>query len=297
MPYTYHIYGLILESELPLPELTQATGTADIRLWTGSLERPPARVEEPWFAWTVEGMTTRLAWEGVGTFLLRDGREIVVDPDPEVAAGRLRDFLLSYILGALLQQRGYLVMLHASAVLMHGQAVAFVGESGEGKSTMTAAFSARGFPVVSDELVPVDVSDGALRVWPAFSRLKLTAASALAVGCPSEALTQIHAAEDKFGWQVAPADPESALPLSRIYLLRSGDAHSVREATFVEAVGGIADQSFHKRLLAPERLRQHFLACADLARSGRVRVLTRRRCLAELDAVAQLVEADVRSLA
>lgn len=296
MAFTYYAYGLVLDSEIPLPELSPAEGTADIRLRIGAVEPPPSRPEEPWYSWSSEGASVRIRWKGLGTFQLLEGREVVVDPAPGVEVGRLRDYVLSFVMGALLQQRGYLVLLHASAVLMHGRAVAFVGESGEGKSTMTAALSARGYPVVSDELVPVDFSGGGLRVWPAFSRLKLTAESAEAVGCPAEALTQIYSEEEKLGWQVASAAPEASLPLSRIYLLRTGDAHSVRATASVDAVGELVRQSFHKRLLSPDRLRQHLLTCADLARSGRVCYLTRRRSLAELDAVANLVEADVSSL-
>lgn len=297
MSFTYHAYGLVLDSELPLPELSPANGPADVRLRIAPLEPLPSRPEEPWYSWKREGSTTWLWRDNVGTFRLRDGKEILLNPHPEVESGLLRDYLLNSVMGALLQQRGCLMLLHASSVLLDGEAVVFVGESGEGKSTMTAALHTRGCPVVSDELVPVDFSGGELRVWPAFARLKLTVASAEAVGCPPEALTKLYTAEEKRGWQAAPADPGAALPLSCIYLLRSGEQHSIRPGSSADAVGELVRQSFHKRLLPAEQLQQHFLACAELARSGRVRLLTRRRSLAELETVVRLVEADVRSLA
>lgn len=297
MPNAYHAYGLILESELALPELAPASGPADISLRLAALEPVPARSDDPWYAWQCEGAETRLSVRTVATVLLREGREILVDPDPGVGPGRLRDFLLSFVLGALLQQRGALLLLHASSVLIDGRAVVFVGESGEGKSTMTAALHARGYPVVSDELVPLELSGEGLRVWPAFSRLKLMPEAAEALGCPSEALAEISKEEEKLAWQVAAVAPGVALPLARIYLLRSGDAHSVQPAPALDAAGELLRQCFHKRLLPPERLQQHFLASADLARSGYVHLLTRRRSLAELGTVAALVEADVRTLA
>ncbi|NBC85561.1 MAG: hypothetical protein GVY25_05150, partial [Bacteroidetes bacterium] len=50
---------------------------------------------------------------------------------PDVAEGTLRAPLLGVVLGTLLHQRG-LHTLHASAVVVDGGAVAFVGEKGAG---------------------------------------------------------------------------------------------------------------------------------------------------------------------
>lgn len=64
--------------------------------------------------------------------------------------------------GALLALQLYLrgsTVLHASAVERDGTAIAFVGHSGMGKSTLAALMCAAGARVVSDDVVPV--ADGA----------------------------------------------------------------------------------------------------------------------------------------
>src|SRR2546421_132869 len=72
---------------------------------------------------------------GVGAFLVRGGREIVVDPAPGVEARVLRLSILGPAFGLLLHQRGRFV-LHASAVASGGGVLAFAGGSGWGKSTL-----------------------------------------------------------------------------------------------------------------------------------------------------------------
>lgn len=49
------------------------------------------------------------------------------------------------------------LLLHAGAVARDGQAVIFPGESGTGKSTLTAACVRRGFGYLTDEVVAIDL--------------------------------------------------------------------------------------------------------------------------------------------
>ena len=46
--------------------------------------------------------------------------------------------------------------LHATAVVVDGEAVAFLGDCGYGKSTLGAAFLARGFPLLTDDVLALE---------------------------------------------------------------------------------------------------------------------------------------------
>jgi hypothetical protein len=100
------------------------------------------------------------------------GREVVIDA-AEPASADVRVFLLSAVLSALCLKR-QLFPLHASAVRIDGVAVAFVGLSGVGKSTIAAALMRQGHSVLADDLTAVEAGAvGGPMVWPTFPYLKL----------------------------------------------------------------------------------------------------------------------------
>ena len=293
MSATYRAYGLTVASEVPLPEFLSGEGPADLSVRYGTVELPPTGGPEPWYRWEVSESAFRLCWEGVGRFQLRNRSELTVDPAPDVEPGRLRDFLIGSVLAAVLQRRGWLLLLHAGAVSLGGGAVAFCGPSGEGKSTLTGALLRRGHPLVADDIVPIQLTGAGPEVQCAFPRMKLTPASAAALGCDPATLAPIYTGEEKSAWKVELAEPLRPLPLRRIYLLASGDTLAVSRPSAADALRGIVGQSFHRRLFSPEQLLAHFQLCTELARAGYIRRLTRPRTLEGLDAVAELVERDL----
>lgn len=50
--------------------------------------------------------------------------------------------------------------LHASAVVVNDHAIAFLADSGQGKSTLVTAFLQAGFPLLTDDKLPLDEKDG-----------------------------------------------------------------------------------------------------------------------------------------
>src|SRR5260370_13570117 len=139
-PASHYAYGLRIRSALTLPDLPPSDGPPDIEVRLGKLPRVPPGTAVPWVR-ADDGEET-LSWGGVGGFLVRAGREVVVDPDPGADGWALRLFLVGPVLAVLLRERGYLV-LHGSAVERSGLTIAFLGPAGWGKSTLAAALSSR----------------------------------------------------------------------------------------------------------------------------------------------------------
>ena len=90
-----------------------------------------------------------------GVWTIRwDERERYVGPDLDVA---LYDSLIAvnvYGVRAVVES-GYAV-LHGGAIGVNGRAVAFVGQSRSGKSTLTTAMARAGFAYLADEVIAVD---------------------------------------------------------------------------------------------------------------------------------------------
>lgn len=99
---------------------------------------------------------------------------IVCYPAAGTSDKRLHLNFLGPLMSMWLEQRGFQV-LHASAVLIHDNAVLFLADSQQGKSTIASAMVNMGYPLLSDDLVPVKYSQarGRFYAYPSYPVIKL----------------------------------------------------------------------------------------------------------------------------
>jgi hypothetical protein len=135
----YRVFGLSVASEIKLPELDLSPGSSspDVAISLGSI--PEQEGEKPG-QFTLAGSAGLLNIPGAGRYLVRSGREIVVEPDSTGSERHLRLYLLGSVFGAILHQRG-LLPLHSNAMEVGGRAFAFTGPSGAGKSLWRPGFT------------------------------------------------------------------------------------------------------------------------------------------------------------
>jgi hypothetical protein len=294
--FSYITYGLRLRSDLKLPELLAGDETLaeeDVVIRLNSPAPPPEFPGLINFSF-YDSQTICIRSKRVGTFCARSGREIVVEPTPDADEELLRLFILGPALAMLLYQRGMLV-LHASAVALAGNGVAFLGFSGWGKSTTAAALHTRGHGVIADDMVAVQMDDAGEQpiVWPGFPQLKLWPEAATSLGVPPESLITLHHTYVKRARKAEENFSSAPLPLKRLYVLAEGDAQSIEQLPPQDAVIELVRHSFGTRLLSSQPSGAHFSRCASLAKRLPVHRLTRPRLLDELPMLAQLVEQDV----
>ena len=187
--------------ELAAPEVN---GAPDVEIVDGGvrevpLERPSPDVVaervvngEAWYTFARRGATvvgrfygladfeiSSEGWPGVGE---DTGRQHVTFYRAPTAPLDLIAILIAGSLAAyLLSAEGRLV-LHASAVEVDGKALAFVGQSGQGKTTMATLLCAAGYPFVADDLLPVGRSGDEAHVRPRRDRVAGTRKSGGAAG-------------------------------------------------------------------------------------------------------------------
>jgi hypothetical protein len=115
----------------------------------------------------------RLRYSDGIVFLVDDaGRELFVTWPEGMSVDDMSSYLLGPVMGFLLRLRGT-VSLHASAVAAAGRAFALVGDPGAGKSTTAAAFAARRYPLLADDVTPLAERDGGFDAIPGYPRLRL----------------------------------------------------------------------------------------------------------------------------
>lgn len=284
--YFYTAYGFGIHSELPLPELTAVEKAPDdITIFLRSLsisEQATTRNATYFLGETID----------VGTFLVSNGKEIIIDPIPGVDGALLRTIVLGPIWAVLLRQRG-LAVFHASGIIVNNGGVAFLGGSGWGKSTLAEAFYARGYGIVTDDVMAVRIEESPPQVFPAYPSVKLFPDTANFLGCDASTTHPVHSRTEKRAHRVALKFPQGPLPLRRIYVLAAGECNKIEPLQSQEAFVELVRNSRAVSLLRDQDSRNgHLRQCAHLVTEVPVCRLKRRLVLSDLPEVMQLIEED-----
>ena len=290
--FAYSAYNLKISSEIPLPELRISEGPADVVVRFGNIGRDFGESGKQVVVDATAGEVC-LFFGRIATFLVREGREILVDPVSGVDERWLRIGILGPSLGALLHQRGWLT-LHASSVAVGGAAVAFMGERGWGKSTMAATMCDRGHLLVADDVTAARVEDGAYpTVYPGYPQLKLWPDAAASLGEDPETLPRLDPVSMRRARRAVENFSAGPLPLRRVYVLGEGEKSEIVPLRPQEALMQLIGHTYGRQLFQDVGTRTHFLKCASVAGSVEIRNLNRPRDLSELSNLARLVEEDL----
>jgi hypothetical protein len=282
----YRVFGLRVRSEIPLPELFPATGeaVADVTIRRGSLVVPGSTP-----GLRAEGAALMLTIPDVARYRIEGGHTIIVDPEPDVPERNLRLFLLGSAFGALLHQRG-LLPLHANAVEIDGCAVAFMGASGEGKSTLAAWFHDHGHRIIADDVCVVGF-DGERHPYaaPGLPRLRLWREALELMGRETSGYHRSYLDPvDEFEKFDVPIASQSAtrcnVPLAALYLLDRADRCSVVRMSGIEAAEAIFANTYRGTYVSAAGNHEgHWQTSIKLVRSAPVYRASREWGLAKLD--------------
>jgi len=293
MNYFHFAYGLIVRSFMPLKELSFFEREADVII---RLDNIDSSLLEVTCNGTDYQITTRgilLFWKNEGKFLIRDGREIIVDPDPIVDERTLRLIIEGPALGVILHQRGQLP-LHAAAVEIDGKVVALMGGVGAGKSALAAALYKRGHLFVTDDVTAVQPDVGDIPVIsPGFPRLKLWPEVISALGDNPENLPRIEPGTEKRSYRISDRFSQKTLPLTRIYLLTENPDHGILPLAPQRALLELMRHSYRASLLKWIGAERHLSQCASLINKVPIKQLNRLPLISGLHDVARIVEEDV----
>ena len=294
--FAYTAYGLGIHSEVPLPNLILGSKTQDIIIHKGNINRTEsAGASQDEFVLSANTKEVCFNQQNVGTCLVREGREIVVDIDTDADERFLPPFILVVPLAMLLHQRG-LFILHASAIAINGGVVAFLGKSGQGKSTTAGALHQLGYPIVTDDVLALDMSSPEnITVLPSFPQLRLWPESVTSLGHIPENLPQVYPNSEKRFRHLSDGFQQTPLPLKRIYVLEYGTQQQIEPLTPQEAFIEVTRQSYPiKELLkATGTAAAKFQLGAKLANTISVCRLKRPRSLSSLSDLARFIENDV----
>jgi hypothetical protein len=234
-----------------------------------------------------------VGWTTVGEFLVSpDGLRILCRPARRSTSESFQVYLLGQALSfALVQQR--LEPLHATAVTVHDQAIAFLGPSAFGKSTLAASFVAAGHRLLTDDLLNVNDVGTEVVAYPGPARIKLFAEVARRV-LGLTAGVAMNADTGKL--IVGLPDHQSCshpMPLKTLYVLAEPGGSGRRRRVAIEPLSRregfveLVRATFNRRLGGRRRVGRQFELMTSLTRRTIIKRLIYPRtieCLPEVRA-------------
>lgn len=214
----------------------------------------------------------RIEAPGFGTFVVAaDGREIVVAPaDP--APWRWQRYLIGQALPLAAVLQG-LEVLHASAVVVDGRAVALAGASFAGKTTLAMALVRRGADLLCDDVLAIEPVGEGLVAHPGPPVVNLRHPSIDSLTLDDDGLSELG--RDEEALRVGVPGASGAAALMALYVLHRGGAEERTE--FDEPAAGEAAlllaSSFNFIVTDAARLRRQLDVCSRLASCADVAVV------------------------
>ncbi len=256
----------------------------------------PGSGDAPWFGYLGEGFAYR--FESVADFVVpRDGVGIHLYIHPGADAGDVSFVLHRGVIPRVLHLRGVPCM-HASAVMTREGIVAFSGPSGAGKSTAIACLVAAGYPLVTDDVLPLRLAAGAILAGPGLPAIRIhperVPFAPLSARC-SPRRKPGYKAE----WQLPPEEcVATPSPLSRIYLLEphgssalAGELAIVSPVPPGEALLAMIKNSFWMSAKCTDALATDLACFGAVIRAVPVSRLSYELSAAGFDAVRQMLPA------
>ena len=259
-PTRYRVAGRAVVANRPVAALTPFLARSDE---AGALAREPPRragaapLGEPleievdlaggrrWARLAEENGSLRWDFEGLGT--LRTTSDGTWVDARELTSGLPEDWVAEVALGpgliVALALHGTLCF-HASAAVRNDSAVALLGESGRGKSTLAEHLRRLGWIRLADDVLPLDLSSGEVRGLADFPQLKLRPAEQPVLSLVSTGLSAV------------------------VVLREAGSCElEARRLSTADAAAAFLRHTVASRLFPRCLLRHHLALCGELAES------------------------------
>jgi hypothetical protein len=253
-PGSHRIFDRVIQSNIELPELEDVKDlTPGIRfsLRSGEKSLPDGRIS---ISSARRDNEYLLKFPGQAKFLIDTDQELITCyPKKGLPIQTLRHLLLDQVIPRVLAHQGCLILHGGAVTLSNGATVAFLGDTGWGKSTITTSFYALGAHLLTDDCLLVECTDAMATCTPAYPGVRLLADSIEAVIGAELDFSYMSQYSDKRRLNL-PSDADSGITypsrLDALFLLTDpmeasdSDDVSIEPLENIEAVLAIIRHSF-----------------------------------------------------
>ena len=247
--------------------------------------RPNFRVSETEFYLNIKN---------VAYYLVQNGEKILISPYENADEESINLYLEGSALGALLHQQGNLPF-HGSSFLCNGKGIMICGNSGTGKSSVTAAFCQNNAIYVNDDISPVSASGSQVSILPVKTRIKLWDDALDKLNISSDKLNRIRPEMEKF---YLTFDKRATTPQTLDYIFILGthnkNEFKVNELSGMDKYNALRKQVYRKIYLKgmPVTEKKYFAQLFTIAKLVKVIVVTRpQKC--DIQETMRIIEKEI----
>ncbi len=277
--YRYKAFGLTIASDVALANLRGCDfSQPDVTICREASMRPEGEARTG--RWDIREDLCVLEVPTVARFRMENGTCIHIEPCADASVNAVELYLMGSCMGAILLQRG-IVPLHGSCVRIGDAGVLLAGQSGAGKSTVTAALLAKGARLITDDVAAVRLEgDGVPLVYPSYPSQKLWE-DVIVRRNERERKQSLHRILndiEKFNVDRQADYCDEATALRAVYVLAQGDTPNVTltEITGMDKLAALAANTYRGFLVKALNLSGwHFKQIAGIADRVNVYGITR----------------------
>ena len=271
----YKAFGFRISSEFPISQLTadSAAEAADITIRRADLSH--FRLAHERMRFLEDGIA--LCYSDAGTFCVRNGDLILVDPEQSCTESVLGIFLMGSCMGAILHQRGAMP-LHGSCVTDGKRSVLLTGDSGAGKSTLAAEFLRRGWKLITDDVSALYDIEGVPMVQSSYPSQKLWQDALDRYERPEEDVHSLYVSDEreKFGVDVSRFFYDGQAPLSMVVrLVPHAASCRLLPLEGMTKVDQLMRNTYRATMIEKRNAQRHFQRCVTLSTKIPMAVVTR----------------------
>ena len=188
--------------------------------------------------------------------------------------------------------------LHATAIVVDGEAVAFLGDSGDGKSTLAASFLSRGYSLLTDDVLVLEFHEDRVLTHSSVASIKLTPESADAMFNGRRAIPMNSFTSKMIFPLQASQHVRDLVRLRVVYVLPelSSDSRiAVRRLLGRASFLPLIQNTFNNAILSRSRIQQQFAFAERLVRLVPIKQLSYPKGLDLLPRVADKILADLEN--
>lgn len=294
----YSVFGYPIECDLPLfaAELNFSQHPLIQIRKESRLSWLPENESSEWFSSAVSPHGDAfLHWRGIAQFLIhQDGKAIEYLWEAPESIELFNAYLLTQAISSALVNNG-IECLHGTALICNQGAIAILGESGQGKSTLACGFLAKKYKLLSDDLIVFDRELSLLE--PSLQRMKLYPDSADGRTYLGERIPLSPYTEKALFKLDSNQFASHPAPMRAFFILneRRSQPH-IERLDFLSATKELAGHFFNTVTSDSKRQQQQFQFVAELASRFPVFKLWLGEGLSTTDQSIALIEDQIESL-